>query len=139
MQVVSGPMGKEKVHYQAPSSDRIENEMEKFLYWFENEDNLDLVLKASIAHFWFVSIHPFEDGNGRITRAITDMMLLVAGTKCKDILQYVCPDTNLRENSITKNLKKHKKAQQILQNGFYVFTMFDKCINSMKKRNQKYV
>lgn len=75
MQVISGPMGKEKVHYQAPSSDRIESEMERFLYWFENEDNLDLVLKAAIAHFWFVSIHPFEDGNGRITRALTDMML----------------------------------------------------------------
>ncbi len=75
MQVVSGPMGKEKVHYQAPNSNRIESEMEKFLYWFENEDNLDLVLKAAIAHFWFVSIHPFEDGNGRITRALTDMIL----------------------------------------------------------------
>ncbi|SEJ70337.1 Fic family protein [Cyclobacterium xiamenense] len=75
MQVVSGPMGKEKVHYQAPSSDRIEPEMKKFLYWFENEHEIDLVLKAAIAHLWFVTIHPFDDGNGRITRAITDMIL----------------------------------------------------------------
>jgi Fic family protein len=75
MQVVSGPMGKEKVHYQAPNSDRIESEMKKFLHWFENENSIDLVLKAAIAHLWFVSIHPFDDGNGRITRAITDMML----------------------------------------------------------------
>lgn len=75
MQVISGPMGKEKVHFQAPSSDRIEEEMEKFLDWFENENQLDLVLKASIAHLWFVTIHPFDDGNGRITRAITDMVL----------------------------------------------------------------
>lgn len=75
MQVVSGPMGKEKVHFQAPSSEKIEEEMQKFLDWFENEKQLDLVLKASIAHLWFVTIHPFDDGNGRITRAITDMVL----------------------------------------------------------------
>ena len=75
MQVVSGPMGKEKVHYQAPGSDRIEPEMNRFLDWFENEHEIDLVLKAAVAHLWFVTIHPFDDGNGRITRAITDMIL----------------------------------------------------------------
>jgi Fic family protein len=75
MQVVSGPLGKEKVHYQAPASDRIEPEMEKFLKWFNNEHEIDLVLMAAIAHLWFVTIHPFDDGNGRITRAITDMTL----------------------------------------------------------------
>lgn len=75
MQVVSGPLGKEQVHYQAPSSDKIEAEMTRFLRWFENEDAMDLVLKAAIAHLWFVTIHPFDDGNGRITRAITDMTL----------------------------------------------------------------
>jgi len=75
MQVVSGPIGKEKVHYQAPSSDRIEPEMIRFLDWFENEHEIDLVLKAAIAHLWFVTVHPFDDGNGRITRAITDMAL----------------------------------------------------------------
>jgi Fic family protein len=75
MQVVSGPMGKEKVHYEAPESERVAGEMNNFLNWFENEDGLDLVLKAAIAHLWFVTIHPFDDGNGRITRAITDMLL----------------------------------------------------------------
>lgn len=75
MQVVSGAMGKEKVHFQAPDSDRIEGEMGEFLAWFENEQEIDLVLKAAVAHLWFVTIHPFDDGNGRITRAITDMML----------------------------------------------------------------
>jgi Fic family protein len=75
MQVVSGPLGKEKIHYQAPSSDRIEPEMMKFLNWLESEQEIDLVLKAAIAHLWFVTIHPFDDGNGRITRAITDMIL----------------------------------------------------------------
>ena len=75
MQVVSGPMGKEKVHFQAPDSDRIENEMRLFINWVEDEINIDPVLKAAIAHLWFVTIHPFEDGNGRITRAITEMLL----------------------------------------------------------------
>lgn len=75
MQVVSGPMGKEKVHFQAPSSDRIEGEMMKFLKWYEEGQAIDLVLKAAIVHLWFVTIHPFDDGNGRITRALTDMTL----------------------------------------------------------------
>ncbi len=75
MQVVSGPLGKEKVHFQAPDSERIEEEMTEFLHWLDNENELDLVLKSAIAHLWFVTIHPFEDGNGRITRAITDLIL----------------------------------------------------------------
>ena len=75
MQVVSGPMGKEKIHYQAPPAKVINNEMTGFLNWFNKEKNIDLVLKASIAHLWFVTLHPFEDGNGRIARAITDMLL----------------------------------------------------------------
>jgi Fic family protein len=75
LQVVSGPIGKEKVHFQAPGSDRIADEMERFLDWFENEQETDLVIKAAVAHLWFVTIHPFEDGNGRIARAITDMLL----------------------------------------------------------------
>ena len=75
MQVVSGAMGKEKVHFQAPKSDTINTEMSYFLDWLNKTTEMDLVLKASIAHLWFVTIHPFEDGNGRITRAITDMIL----------------------------------------------------------------
>ncbi len=75
MQVVSGAMGKEKVHYEAPKPELVAQEMDNFLYWFENENELDLVLKAAIAHLWFLTIHPFDDGNGRIARAITDMLL----------------------------------------------------------------
>ena len=75
MQVVSGAMGKEKVHFQAPPAAQIENEMRIFLDWFNLEQNTDLVLKAAIAHVWFVTIHPFEDGNGRISRALSDMLL----------------------------------------------------------------
>lgn len=75
MQVVSGAMGTEKVHFEAPDSALLDNEMSLFLDWFNNNTETDLVLKAAIAHLWFVTIHPFEDGNGRITRALTDMLL----------------------------------------------------------------
>src|SRR5664279_697329 len=75
MQVVSGAVGKEKVHFEAPRADRLEKEMAAFLGWFESKDVIDPVLKAALAHLWFVTIHPFEDGNGRIARAIADMAL----------------------------------------------------------------
>ena len=75
MVVVSGPMGMETVHYSAPAPERVPDEMERFLSWFNNDIDTDLVLKAAIAHLWFVSIHPFDDGNGRIARALTDMLL----------------------------------------------------------------
>ncbi len=75
MQVVSGPMGKEKVHFQAPDANLIDVQMILFLNWLNDKQQIDLVIKAAIAHLWFVTIHPFEDGNGRIARAITDMIL----------------------------------------------------------------
>jgi Fic family protein len=75
MQVVSGSTGRETVHYEAPASLRLNKEMAAFLDWFNTEDHMDLVLKAGLAHLWFVTIHPFDDGNGRIARAIADMEL----------------------------------------------------------------
>jgi Fic family protein len=76
MQVVSGPIGREHVHFQAPSAARIDDEMSGFIDWFESSaDPADPVLKAAAAHLWFVTIHPFEDGNGRIARAIADLAL----------------------------------------------------------------
>jgi Fic family protein len=75
MQVVSGALGKERVHFQAPEAQYIDAEMSAFLEWFEKREDLDHVLKAGIAHLWFLTIHPFEDGNGRIGRAIADMAL----------------------------------------------------------------
>ena len=74
MQVVSGQMGREKVHFEAPAAERVPLEMERFLKWFEGPV-IDPVLHAAVAHFWFVTVHPFEDGNGRIARAIADMAL----------------------------------------------------------------
>ena len=75
MQVVSGEMGHERVHFKAPSADRLGHEVSVFLDWFGAVNGIDPVLKAGIAHFWFVTIHPFEDGNGRISRALADMAL----------------------------------------------------------------
>lgn len=75
MQIVSGALGKEKIHYEAIEPELVKNEMDKFLTWFNSNENIDPVLKAAIAHFWFIIIHPFDDGNGRMARAITDLLL----------------------------------------------------------------
>lgn len=79
MQIVSGAMGKEKVHYEAPPSDVVPDMMTDFLRWINSDNTVtDPVLKAAVAHLWFVAIHPFDDGNGRLTRTITDMQLAKA-------------------------------------------------------------
>lgn len=75
MQVISGAMGKEKIHFEAPNSDRINSEIETLINWIELQNDIDPVLKSAIVHLWFITIHPFEDGNGRITRAITELLL----------------------------------------------------------------
>lgn len=75
MQVVSGPYGRERIHFEAPEAECLPGEMATFLDWFERRDATDPVIRAAIAHLWFVTIHPFEDGNGRIARAIADMAL----------------------------------------------------------------
>lgn len=76
MQVISGPIGKEKIHFRAPPADRLSDEIRRFLMWFENfEYDLDGVIKAGLAHLWLVTIHPFDDGNGRIARAVGEMAL----------------------------------------------------------------
>ena len=75
MQVVSGPVGRERVHFEAPGAARLDEEMRRFLEWFNGDATTEPVLKAALAHLWFVTIHPFDDGNGRIARAIADMAL----------------------------------------------------------------
>jgi Fic family protein len=75
LEVVSGAIGRERVHYEAPAAVRLDGEMNAFLNWFNAKTGTDLVLKAGLAHLWFVTIHPFEDGNGRIARAIADIVL----------------------------------------------------------------
>ncbi|NQW40386.1 MAG: Fic family protein [Cryomorphaceae bacterium] len=75
MQIVSGAMGRERVHYEAVPGAKVKEEMDHFLKWFNDKNTIDPVLKSAIAHFWFIIIHPFDDGNGRIARAISDLML----------------------------------------------------------------
>jgi Fic family protein len=75
MQVVSGPVGRERVHFEAPAAGRLDAEMTRFLDWLNDDATLEPVLKAALAHLWFVTIHPFDDGNGRIARAIADLLL----------------------------------------------------------------
>ena len=98
MQVVSGAMGREQVHFIAPSASRLVDEMASFIAWFETSSTIDPVLKAAIAHFWFVTIHPFEDGNGRLARGIADMAL--ARADC-------CPD---RYYSMSRQIETMRKS-----------------------------
>ena len=104
MQVVSGPLGREVVHYQAPPAKDLEKEMSHFLSWFNQEGNLGPVLKALIAHLWFITLHPFEDGNGRLARIISDMQLARAD------------ETPKRFYSLSAQIEKTKKQYyQVLQ------------------------
>lgn len=98
MQVVSGPMGRERVHFEAPSADRLDQEMNLFIQWIENEQSIDPVLKAAIAHLWFVTIHPFDDGNGRVARAITEYLLARS------------EDSSLRFYSLSAQICNEKKS-----------------------------
>jgi len=104
MQVVSGPIGRENVHYQAPPAHRVAAEMANFLYWFEQNKETDPLLVAGLAHLWFLTIHPFEDGNGRIARAIADMALARS------------EQSNLRFYSMSAQIRLERKAYyQILE------------------------
>ncbi len=100
MQIVSGPLGREKVHYTAPEAARLDAEMTRFIYWYNMDTSMEPVIKSAIAHLWFVSIHPFDDGNGRIARAIADSQLARADR------------TNQRFYSMSGQLLKSK-------NGYY--------------------
>jgi Fic family protein len=109
MQLVSGAMGKEIVHYEAPKSDLLENEITAFIKWFNEENGLDSIIKAAIGHLWFISIHPFDDGNGRIARAITDMQL----SKADGINQRfysMSSEINAKKKSYYQILEKTQKG-----------------------------
>ena len=119
MQVVSGPMGREKVHYQAPPAERMNDEMERFFFWWDkSRHEMDGILRAGVAHMWFVAVHPFDDGNGRIARTITDMALTQdenLATRCyslssqimaeRDAYYEVLERTNKKDGDITQWLK----------------------------------
>jgi len=104
MKVVSGAFGREKVHFEAPVPERVSHEMDIFLNWLNNKNDMDLVLKSAISHFWFVTIHPFDDGNGRLARAIMDMFLARSeGSK-------------IRFYSMSNQIfKEHKRYNEIIE------------------------
>jgi len=109
MQVVSGALGKEKVHYQAPPAETLEKEMQQFIRWFNTDQIEDFVLKAAIAHLWFVTVHPFEDGNGRISRALSDMLLTRSDEQTN---RFYSMSTQIRKerNSYYEILEKTQKG-----------------------------
>ena len=104
MQIVSGALGKERIHYEAVPANRVKEEMDKFLEWFNDKSPMDPVLKSAIAHFWFIIIHPFDDGNGRIARAISNLML---GRADKTTERYYSMSSQI--------LIERKKYYEILQ------------------------
>lgn len=131
MQVVSGAMGREKVHYEAPAPERVSEEMARFIAWLnENNASLDPVLKAGIAHLWFVSIHPFDDGNGRITRAITEMLLCRADGSGKRFYS-MSYQISLEKNKYYEVLEKTQKGNgDITEWLLWFLDCLDKAIES---------
>lgn len=131
MQVVSGAMGKEKVHFQAPDSDVVEKEMTRFIDWFNNS-KIDLVIKAAIAHIWFVTIHPFEDGNGRITRALTDM-LLAQSDKSNQRFYSMSAQIRLERKQYYEILEITQKGNLDITN--WIIWFLNCLINALKSTN----
>jgi Fic family protein len=129
MQVVSGAMGKEKVHFQAPDSSLVKKEMDLFLDWFNNNLKIDLVIKAAIAHLWFVTIHPFEDGNGRITRALTDL-LLAQSDKSNQRFYSMSAQIRIERKEYYEILEKTQKGN--LEITEWIIWFLDCLINALK-------
>jgi len=134
MKVVSGAFGKEKIHFVAPEAEKIEQEMHRFLEWFNNENvQIDTLLKAFIAHFWFVTIHPFDDGNGRIARAIMDMQL--ARSENSKIRFYSMSNQLFKEHKNYYNIleKTQKGDSDITDYLLWFLTCFESALLSSEK------
>ena len=130
MQVVSGAMGKEKVHFEAPDSDLLSKEMEVFINWFNTEIDVDPVLKAGVAHLWFVTIHPFDDGNGRIARAITDMQLARADTTAKRFYSMSAQIRTERSTYYNMLEKTQKGKLDITEWLLWFLSCFDRALSN---------
>lgn len=130
MQVISGAMGKERVHYQAPKPERVVTEMARFIEWFNGDVELDGVIKAAIAHLWFVSIHPFDDGNGRITRAITDMQL-ARSENCSRRFYSMSTEIKLMQKEYYEVLERTQRGDgDITEWIVWFLNCFDKALTS---------
>jgi Fic family protein len=132
MQVVSGPIGREKIHFKAPAAEQLETEMNQFLAWFNISNNIDPVLKAGLAHFWFVTIHPFDDGNGRIARAIADMSLARADSS-KERFYSMSSQIELERKSYYDNLERSQRGDlDITEWMIWFLDCLDRAIDSAK-------
>lgn len=132
MQIVSGPMGKEKVHYQAPSHELVKLEMDNLLKWINEEPRIDAVLKAAIAHFWFIIIHPFDDGNGRIGRILIPLFLVRRGS-------IVSPSLYISGYLETNRDKYYQCLENISNNGdwlgwieFFLNAVINQSVENLK-------
>lgn len=137
MQVVSGAMGKERVHFEAPDADRINKEMNVFLKWFNAEDKTDPVLKSGIAHLWFLTIHPFDDGNGRIARTIADMQLAKSDN---DPQRFYSMSTQIRveRKGYYQILEKTQKGNlDITEWLVWYLNCFDRALNTTDRQLKK--
>jgi Fic family protein len=119
MQVVSGPMGREKIHYQAPPAERVNDEMKRFFSWWDKSRNeMDGILRAGVAHLWFVSVHPFDDGNGRIARTITDMAFAQdenLATRCYSLSSQIMAERDAYYKVLERTNKKDGDISQWLK------------------------
>lgn len=136
MQVVSGALGKEKVHYEAPDGDSLNDEMKEFLKWFNATHNLDHVLKSAIAHLWFVTVHPFDDGNGRMARAIADM-LLAKGDEDAQRFYSMSAQIRIERTKYYDILEKTQKGNlDITEWLTWYLNCLDRALNTTDKRIQ---
>jgi len=124
MQVISGAMGKERIHFEAVNSEIVEKEMSQFLDWFNSETTMDFLLKAAVAHIWFLTIHPFEDGNGRIARALTDM-LLARSDKSNQSFYSMSAQIRIERKNYYELLEKTQKGNLDITNWI---TWFLECL-----------
>ena len=133
MKVVSGAFGREKVHFEAPNSERVTYEMNLFLDWLNNKNQLDLVLKSFISHLWFVTIHPFDDGNGRLARAIMDMLL--ARSDSSKIRFYSISNQIFKEHKYYNNIieKTQKGTSEITEYLEWFLGCFERSLLSSEK------
>jgi Fic family protein len=134
IQVISGSMGKEKVHYEAPPSTVVNQEMKEFISWWnKNSNSIDGIIRAAIAHLWFVTIHPFEDGNGRIARALTDMAL-AQDEKTGKRLYSLSSQINQEKTNYYDILEKTQKGTGDITEWLKWFLgMFSRSIDSSSK------
>ena len=125
MRIVSGAMGKEKVHYEAVEARNVKTEMDKFINWVNEEFRIDLVIKSAVAHLWFATIHPFDDGNGRMARALSDMLLARSDGSSQRFYSM--------SNQILKERKKYYSALKKSQHGGSDITLW------LNRRRQEYL